>query len=80
MYALVMMVCYLNGSCENLYLGGFDTEEQCVRELKVQRIQRGGCLPLENVLDDFGNLQLAQPTSIAYFSHPQSGSTIHQFA
>ncbi|MHA6306630.1 DUF1482 family protein [Hafnia paralvei] len=53
MYALVMMVCYLNGSCENLYLGGFETEEQCVRELKVQRIHRGGCLPLENVLDDF---------------------------
>ena len=53
MYSLVMMVCYLNGPCENLYLGGFDTEEQCVREMNVQRIQRGGCIPLENVLDDF---------------------------
>lgn len=80
MYALVMMVCYLNGPCENLYLGGFDTEEQCVREMNVQRIQRGGCIPLENVLDDFGSQQPALLTSLACSNVGRFAAKVHLYA
>ncbi len=53
MYALVMVICYLNNGCEQLYLDGFDTEDQCLYEMRVQRIRDGGCLPIDDIFDDF---------------------------
>lgn len=53
MYALVMIICYLNGGCEQLYLDAFDTETQCLYEMRAQRIRDGGCIPIDDIFDDF---------------------------
>lgn len=53
MFALVIFVCYVGGSCEDLVAGVYETETQCLKTLGEQRIRNGGCYPIEDFIDGF---------------------------
>ncbi|PWC09660.1 YebW family protein [Brenneria corticis] len=53
MFALVIFVCYLGNGCDELVVGAYNTETQCLKAMKEQRLRRAGCYPIEEFIDGF---------------------------
>ncbi|MFP1811224.1 YebW family protein [Lonsdalea quercina] len=53
MFVLIIFVCYVGGSCEDLVTGIYETETQCLKTMGEQRIRNGGCYPIEDFIDGF---------------------------
>ena len=51
MYALVLLICYLDGGCEDIMLGVYDDEPACIVARDEQRLRHAGCYPVEDVID-----------------------------
>ncbi|ATA24162.1 hypothetical protein BIY26_01165 [Brenneria goodwinii] len=53
MFALVIFVCYLGNGCDELVIGAYNTEHQCLKAMAEQRLRRAGCYPIEEFIDGF---------------------------
>ncbi|WP_413738684.1 YebW family protein [Sodalis sp. RH21] len=53
MYALVVFICYLGQDCEDLLIGAYSNETQCLSAMTEQRLRYGGCYPIEQFIDGF---------------------------
>ncbi len=53
MFALVIFVCYLGHGCDELAIGAYNTEAQCLQAMDEQRLRRAGCYPIEEFIDGF---------------------------
>lgn len=77
MFALVLFICYLDGGCEDIVVDVYREETQCLVAMEDQRIRHGGCYPIEDFIDGFGN----PPANTATFSLPTAAppaSASHQ--
>lgn len=55
MFALVLIICYLHGGCEDNVIAIFHTRQECQASMAEQRIRHGGCYPVEHFIDNFWN-------------------------
>ncbi|WP_114193497.1 YebW family protein [Edaphovirga cremea] len=53
MYALVLSICYLGGSCDELIIDAFHTELQCLAAMDEQRLRHAACYPIEDFIDSY---------------------------
>lgn len=53
MYALVLFICYLGQNCEELLIGAYSSEAQCLIAMSEQHLRYGGCYPIEDFMDGF---------------------------
>ncbi|MDY4380323.1 YebW family protein [Pectobacterium brasiliense] len=53
MFSLVIFVCYLGHGCDDVVVGAYNTEAQCLQAMDEQRLRRAGCFPIEDYIDGF---------------------------
>ncbi|WP_410015311.1 YebW family protein [Sodalis sp. C49] len=51
MYALMIFICYLGQDCEEVFIGAYRSETQCLSIMREQRLRYGGCYPIERFID-----------------------------
>ena len=52
-FALVLLISYLDGGCEDIVVDVYDNERRCLVAMNDQRIRQGGCFPVEDFIDGF---------------------------
>ncbi|KAA9001703.1 DUF1482 family protein [Affinibrenneria salicis] len=53
MFALVIFVCYLGNGCDDMVIGVYNNERQCLDAMQEQRLRHAGCFPVEDFIDGF---------------------------